>query len=387
MNKTVSLENDLWKASIKKSDLTINNQAKDFLDYLWRIWTLKNDTKKNLMETINISSWFRKLISIFELGRFDMDKKELILMLSSVEDDVLKQMKKVRLKNAKSQEYYVGKIKEIYWSEWNKYNIDNLVTAYRFYEKYKEFLAKEQVNKTTLWHTLKYNTSVQHIKHRMPNGEWKFGTWDYFFDTDEQFVMMDENKNNAKMSINKYFGPIWIRIKEATDNTINNVEEINKYNPEKKWIKINKWDYIVELDISPHEFNGWKPLQEAYKQLAEYLKNNAYDEIMQNNLSKWRIMTVDNIHIPFVFGITALTTFAKRWWREIRKIPLELAKKTSTYMYGLFNPHGKYTEQPALLKFTNPLAYRQLERMSDKYDARDISFVYIDSKKFILENN
>ncbi|MFZ2150482.1 MAG: hypothetical protein WAZ12_00015 [Candidatus Absconditicoccaceae bacterium] len=387
MNKTVSLENDLWKASIKKSDLTINNQAKDFLDYLGRIGTLKNDTKKNLMETINISSGFRKLISIFELGRFDMDKKELILMLSSVEDDVLKQMKKVRLKNAKSQEYYVGKIKEIYGSEWNKYNIDNLVTAYRFYEKYKEFLAKEQVNKTTLGHTLKYNTSVQHIKHRMPNGEGKFGTGDYFFDTDEQFVMMDENKNNAKMSINKYFGPIWIRIKEATDNTINNVEEINKYNPEKKGIKINKGDYIVELDISPHEFNGGKPLQEAYKQLAEYLKNNAYDEIMQNNLSKGRIMTVDNIHIPFVFGITALTTFAKRGGREIRKIPLELAKKTSTYMYGLFNPHGKYTEQPALLKFTNPLAYRQLERMSDKYDARDISFVYIDSKKFILENN
>jgi hypothetical protein len=56
-------------------------------------------------------------------------------------------------------------------------------------------------------------------------------------------------------------------------------------------------------------------------------------------------------------------------------------------MYGLFNPHGKYTEQPALLKFTNPLAYKQLERMSDKYDARDISFVYINSEKFILENN
>jgi hypothetical protein len=45
---------------------------------------------------------------------------------------------------------------------------------------------------------------------------------------------MDENKNNAKMSINKYFGPIWIRIKEANDNTVNDVEEINKYNPEKK---------------------------------------------------------------------------------------------------------------------------------------------------------
>gem|GEM_PF-5214197 len=42
------------------------------------------------------------------------------------------------------------------------------------------------------------------------------------------------------MSINKYFGPIWIRIKEVTDNTIRDIEEINKYNPSKKEIKINK---------------------------------------------------------------------------------------------------------------------------------------------------
>ncbi len=386
MQKTVSSSNDLWKASVKKSDLKINNQAQDFLNYLWRMWTLKNDAKKDLMETMNINTWIKKLVDIFELGRFNMDKSNLILMLSAADDDVLNQMKKIRLKKAKSKEYYVSEIKEIYWQDRNKYNLERLIIAYRFYEKYKEFLAKEQVNKTTLWHTLKYNTSVQHIKHRIPKSKW-FGTWDYFFDTDEQFVIMDENKNNAKMSINKYFGPIWIRIKEATDNTVNDVEEINKYNPEKKWIEINKWDYIVELDISPHEFNKWKPLQEAYKQLAEYLRNDVYLEIMQSNLSKWKIMTLDNIRIPFVFGITALTTFAKKWWREIRKIPLELAKKTSTYMYGLFNPHGKYTEQPALLKFTNPLAYKQLERMSDKYDARDISFVYINSEKFISENN
>ena len=68
-------------------------------------------------------------------------------------------------------------------------------------------------------------------------------------------------------------------------------------------------------------------------------------------------------------------------------MPLELSKKTSTYMYWLFNPHGKYTEQPAFLKFIDPLKYRQLERMSDKYDARDISFVCIDLEKFISENN
>ena len=108
---------------------------------------------------------------------------------------------------------------------------------------------------------------------------------------------------------------------------------------------------------------------------------------MKSNLDKWKIITVDNIHIPFVFGITALTTFARRWWREIRKIPLDSAKKTSTYMYWLFNPHGKYTEQPAILKFIDPLKYKQLERMSDKYDARDISFVSIDTDTFISKNN
>ncbi|MEI6774684.1 MAG: hypothetical protein WCL18_08100 [bacterium] len=64
-----------------------------------------------------------------------------------------------------------------------------------------------------------------------------------------------------------------------------------------------------------------------------------------------------------------------------------MAKRTSTYMYGLFNPHGKYTEQPALLKFTDPLSYRQLEKMSDKYNARDISFVSIDFDTFISQNS
>lgn len=387
MNQSVLSENELRKASIKKSNVSINSQAKDFLDYLQRLWIIKNDTKKDLINTMNISTWFRKLIDIFELGNCEMNKKEIILMLSSVDDDVLSQIKKIRLKKPESKEYYVDKLREIYWLELDNYNIDRLIIAYRFYEKYKEFLNKRQINKTTLWHTLKYNTSIQHIKHRIANLEWKFWTGDYFFDTDEQFVMMESNKYKYEMSINKYFGPIWIRIKEVTDNTIRDIEEINKYNPSKKEIKINKWDYIVELDISPHEFKWWKPLKEAYKQLAQYLNKDVYIEIMQGNLKKWKIITVDNINIPFVFGITALTTLAKKWWREIREIPLNLAKKTSTYMYWLFNPHGKYTEQPAILKFINPLKYKQLERMSDKYDAGDISFVSIDTDKFISKNN
>jgi hypothetical protein len=43
-----------------------------------------------------------------------MDKSNLILMLSAADDDVLDQMKKIRLKKAKSKEYYVSEIKEIY---------------------------------------------------------------------------------------------------------------------------------------------------------------------------------------------------------------------------------------------------------------------------------
>gem|GEM_PF-4605382 len=37
MNQSVLSENELRKASIKKSNVSINSQAKDFLDYLQRL--------------------------------------------------------------------------------------------------------------------------------------------------------------------------------------------------------------------------------------------------------------------------------------------------------------------------------------------------------------
>ena len=58
--------------------------------------------------------------------------------------------------------------------------------------------------------------------------------------------MMDNNKdkNKPKMAINKYFGPIWIRIKETTDNTIRDIDEINKFNPDKKEINENDFNAV-----------------------------------------------------------------------------------------------------------------------------------------------
>ena len=149
MNKSVWLKNELNRSNVKKSDLNINNQAKNFLDYLWRIWTLKDNTKKDLMETMNISVWLKKFLNVFKTNPINNNKSEIILMLSKLDENTLKQMKKIRLRNSKPKAYYLGEIKLMFGLNLDENDLDNLVTACRFYEKYKEYLTKNQANKTT----------------------------------------------------------------------------------------------------------------------------------------------------------------------------------------------------------------------------------------------
>lgn len=390
----------------QKNQKELNNQAKWFINYLSRVASLDKDIKNNLFDTFNISWWITWFLHILWTTILPTNRKDAVstlckmfnLLIVDKNLDELKPFKKIHLKKNEPAEHYLDLAHKDFGNLLPS-NEDYVVVAYRIYDKYKEYLEKIRANQTTLWHTLKYGTFIQDIKHR--RNVWnkvnlrknKFGKGDYFLDSTEQFVEMGKNKTEWEktLSINKYFTPIWIRVKKTTENTVKDMESLNRNNISLPPIIIKPGDYMVEVDISPHVYESGKPLKEAYKKLQKYLHSQVYDDIIADAKRMGKEIKKEDIHIPFLFWISALTTFAKAGGWDIRNIPVKDAKRTSTYMYGLINPHTKYNpfEQPLILNAMglvdkkSKMAYKQLEKMSDKFDVRDIGFTSIPLDKFL----
>ena len=372
-------------------------ELRKFINYLDRNLPLTKTTKVALFDTLGIKTWLAWFLRIFWGEKLPTNRKDTISalctmfnkLISEGKIDELKSLKMIHLKKNENSEHYLNLAHEDFGEIPLPIDKERVIVAYRLYDKYKEYLEKEAANKTSWWHTLKYNTTIQNLRHKRTYLGKHFGTGVYFLDTDEQFVLLEGNKteDDKKLSIKKYIWPMWIRVKQAAESTVKDIEQINQYNSSLPPISVKPGDYIVEVDIGPHEYAGGKLLQEAYKKLQLYLSTHVYDEIIANDKRLWKDTKKEDIHIPFLYWITPLTQLSaiKNW--ELRNMPLETAKRTSTYMYSFRNPQAKYTEPTTLYRVTRPSEYKALKKIADKYDARDIAFASISLQDFLAWND
>lgn len=374
----------------EKDSNKLHNQTTWFVDYLERTTSLDKHTKADLLDTLGVKTWLAWLLRIFGAEKLPADRKEAIIALcetiSHIDSNELVPLEKLRLKNNESNSYYLNLAHEDF--DWALPADDkDIIIAYRIYYKYREYLSREAANKTSWWHTLRYNTTVQNLRHKRTYGWTHFGKGVYFMDTDEQYVLMEKNEKEGdkELNIKKYIYPCRIRIRKATESTVDSIKLLNTYNPSLPQLSIQPGDYTIEVNIWPHPYEWGKHLREAYKKLQTYLSEEAYSDIINNDKRLWKDTKREDIHIPFLYWITALTPIAKANEREVRKMPLETAKKTSTYMYWFLNPHAKYTEPVTLRRATAPQSYKELKRMSDKFDARDISFAFVPLEDFLAQ--
>lgn len=345
----------------KRSRSEIHSSIKEYLHSLHNWDVISQNTKKEIADRLS------------EINPYD--KKEFVESIMLLKPH-LNKIRKV-FKNPLDHEAFKNEAQADF-PDMPEDEIEALLPFYLMFHKYKEFLKKKNINHIHFKEALQNATWMQHIKRRIKNPlTWEYGMWKwlYMLERDEPWVVFPNKK------ITKYIPPLFIRIKRVTNSSLYDLSQVRGSLP-----PVAEGDYIIEFDISPHDFQKWIPLRKAFQQLQSYLQSNAIQDIKASNAKHSKNHISQEPHIALIYWITHLHILAEKAWRHIANMPLALKKQTSTYYYWLHNPYGKYTEQPAALRILSPDKYKQMEKIGNKYDASDIRFCYTTIDELLANN-